>query len=74
MKNFVCLQCILAHSVLVHLPPYSQHDLHLGLDHQRVCHREAVQHLGQLHELLPAPVVLTLAKAMERVCTVIGGI
>ena len=44
-------------------------DLDLRLDDQRVGHSEALQHLVQLHELLPAPVMLLLAKSMEGVCT-----
>jgi len=45
-----------------------QDDLHLCLDDQSISHCEAVQHLGQLHELLPAPVMLLLAKSVQRVC------
>ena len=41
--------------------------LHLHLDHQRVTHHKAVLHLAQLHELLPSPIVLLLAKTMQRV-------
>lgn len=46
----------------------SQDDLHLRLDDERVRHCEPVQHLGQLHELLPPPVMLLLAETVQRVC------
>lgn len=41
--------------------------LHLSLDHERVSDGETVENLGELHKLLPAPVVLLLAKSVKRV-------
>ena len=43
-------------------------DLNLGLDDKGVGNSEAFQHFGQLHELLPAPVMLLLAEPVQRVC------
>ena len=40
---------------------------HLRLDDQGVGDREAVEHLGELHKLLPAPIVLLLAEPVQRV-------
>ncbi len=47
---------------------YSQDDLHLRLNDQRVSHGEAIQDFGELHELFPAPVVLLLTESMQGVC------
>ncbi len=44
------------------------YDLHLGFDREGIVDSEAFQNLVELHELLPAPVVLLLAESMERVC------
>lgn len=43
-------------------------DLDLCLDDKCVGNCEALQHLGQLHELLPPPVMLLLAEPVKRVC------
>jgi hypothetical protein len=43
-------------------------DLNLGLDDKGVGNSEAFQHFGQLHELLPPPVMLLLAEPVQRVC------
>ena len=47
----------------------SPDDLDLSFDDKRVCNCEALQHLGQLHELLPAPVMLLLAESMQGICS-----
>lgn len=41
--------------------------MHLSLDDQSVVDSEALQHLVQLHELFPTPVMLLLAEPMERI-------
>lgn len=43
-------------------------DLDLCLDDKCVGNCEALQHLGQLHELLPSPIMLLLAEPVKRVC------
>jgi len=43
-------------------------DLNLGLDDKGVGNSEAFQHFGQLHELLPAPVMLLLTEPVQGVC------
>lgn len=47
---------------------HSQDDLNLCLDDQRVSHCEPIQHFAQLHELLPAPIMLLLAEPVQCVC------
>ena len=40
-------------------------DLDLSLDDKSVRDREAIKHLAELHELLPAPVMLLLAEPVK---------